>query len=218
MDVERYTATLSPRQRRIFLALDQYADAATGVLALVSVALQWLIGTPGAVVLAAVALVLPAELLSYGLNRLCKWLLPKPRRNRRYHDLISPWLRGSFPSFHTQFAATFGATFSMAVALLAPAAAQGLAGGVAALSMGLSVTVVAWSRLYLAVHDRVDVYGGLALGAALGAGVAAGAVATGWVPAGWVAWACVVGLVALVLAVSVWERRKRRPAGPASVR
>jgi hypothetical protein len=52
MDVERYTATLSPRQRRIFLALDQYADAATGVLALVSVALQLLIGTPGAVVLA----------------------------------------------------------------------------------------------------------------------------------------------------------------------
>ena len=129
MDVERYTATLSPRQRRIFLALDQYADAATGVLALVSVALQLLIGTPGAVVLAAVALVLPAGLLTYGLNRLCKWLLPKPRRNRRYHDLISPWLRGSFPSFHTQFAATFGATFSMAVALLAP---QGLAGGVAA--------------------------------------------------------------------------------------
>ena len=135
MDVERYTATLSPRQRRIFLALDQYADAATGVLALVSVALQLLIGTPGAVVLAAMALVLPAGLLTYGLNRLCKWLLPKPRRNRRYHDLISPWLRGSFPSFHTQFAATFGAAFSMAVALLAPAG--GLAGGLAALGASL---------------------------------------------------------------------------------
>jgi membrane-associated phospholipid phosphatase len=215
MDVERYTATLSPRQRRIFLALDQYADAATGVLALVSVALQLLIGTPGAVVLAAMALVLPAGLLTYGLNRLCKWLLPKPRRNRRYHDLISPWLRGSFPSFHTQFAATFGAAFSMAVALLAPAG--GLAGGVAVLSMGLSVALVAWSRLYLAVHDRVDVYGGLALGTALGVGVAAVAVATGWVPAGWPAWACVAGLVALVLAVSVWERRKRRPADPAPV-
>lgn len=211
MDVERYTATLSPRQRRIFLALDQYADAATGVLALLSAALQLLIGTPGAVVLAAVALVLPAGLLTYGVNRLCKWLLPKPRRNRRYHDLISPWLRGSFPSFHTQFAATFGATFSMAVALLAPAEARRLAGGVAALSMGLSVALVAWSRLYLAVHDRVDVYGGLALGAALGAGIAAGAVALGAVPAGWAAWACVAGLVALVLAVSVWERRKRRP-------
>jgi len=216
MDVERYTATLSPRQRRIFLALDQYADAATGVLALVSVALQLLIGTPCAVVLAAVALVLPAELLTYGLNRLCKWLLPKPRRNRRYHDLISPWLRGSFPSFHTQFAATFGATFSMAVALLAPAG--DLAGGVAALSMGLSVALVAWSRLYLAVHDRVDVYGGLALGTALGAGVAAGAVALRWVPQGWAAWACVAGLVGLVLAVSVWERRKRRPVDPAPVR
>jgi membrane-associated phospholipid phosphatase len=210
MDVERYTATLSPRQRRIFLALDQYADAATGVLALLSAALQLLIGTPGAVVLAALALVLPAGLLTYGVNRLCKWLLPKPRRNRRYHDLISPWLRGSFPSFHTQFAATFGATFSMAVALLAPAG--GLAGGVAALSMGLSVALVAWSRLYLAVHDRVDVYGGLALGAVLGAGVAAGAVALGVVPGGWAAWACLAGLVALVLAVSVWERRKRRPA------
>jgi hypothetical protein len=96
MDVERYTATLSPRQRRIFLALDQYADAATGVLALVSVALQLLIGTPGAVVLAAVALVLPAGLLTYGLNRLCKWLLPKPRRNRRAHERVTRGLRGSF--------------------------------------------------------------------------------------------------------------------------
>jgi membrane-associated phospholipid phosphatase len=216
MDVERYTATLSPRQRRIFLALDQYADAATGVLALLSAALQLLIGTPGAVVLAAVALVLPAGLLTYGANRLCKWLLPKPRRNRLYHDLISPWLRGSFPSFHTQFAATFGATFSMAVALLAPAG--GLASAVAALSMGLSVALVAWSRLYLAVHDRVDVYGGLMLGTTLGTGVAAGAVALGTVPGGWAAWACVTGLVALVLAVSVWERRKRRPARPAPAR
>ena len=51
MDVEQYLATLSPRQRRIFLALDQYADAATGLLALLSVALQLLIGTPGGVVL-----------------------------------------------------------------------------------------------------------------------------------------------------------------------
>src|SRR5690349_20025517 len=120
MDVERYTATLSPRQRRVFLALDQYADAATGLLALLSAALQLLYGTPGAVVLAATALVLPAALLTYALNRAYKWLLPKPRRNRRYHDLISPWLRGSFASFHTQFAAPFGATFAFGILLLAP--------------------------------------------------------------------------------------------------
>jgi membrane-associated phospholipid phosphatase len=211
MDLERYTATLSARQRRVFFALDQYADAATGALALLSVALQLLIGTPGAVVLAALALVLPAGLLTYALNRFCKWLLPKPRRNRLYHDLISPWLRGSFPSFHTQFAATFATTFVVAVALLAPGASRLLAGGLAAASMGLSVGLVAWSRLYLAVHDRIDVYGGLALGLGVGAGVAALAAGQGWVPDGAPAWAAVGGLTVLVLAVSLWERRKRRP-------
>ena len=210
MDVERYTATLTARQRRIFLALDQYADAATALLACLSVALQLLLGTPGAVVLAAIALVLPAGLLTYGLNRLCKWLLPKPRRNRLYHDLISPWLRGSFPSFHTQFAATFGATFVGSVALLTPAGLQAAAGGLAALSMGVSVALVAWSRLYLAVHDRVDVVGGLLLGIGVGGLVAGTAAAAPWVPAGLVAWSLIAGLAAGVLAVSLWERRKRR--------
>ena len=210
MDIERYTATLSPRQRQIFLVLDQYADAATGLLALLSVALQWLLGTPGPLLLAALALVFPASLLTYGLNRLCKAVLPKPRRNRRYHDLISPWLRGSFPSFHTQFAATFAATFCAAVTLLVPAGARLPAGGTALLSMGLSVAVVAWSRLYLAVHDQVDVYGGLLLGVGVGGGVAGVAIGLGWVPDGPGAW-ILVGLLAVgVLAVSLWERRKRR--------
>lgn len=209
MDVDRYLATLTPFQRRVFLALDQYADAATGLLALLSVAIQVGIGTPGAVLLAALALVTPAGLITYALNRVCKGLLPKPRANRRYHDLISPWLRGSFPSFHTQFAATFGAAFSTAVALLAPPTTLLPAGPLAAVSMGLSVALVAWSRLYLAVHDRADVYGGLALGVGAGAGTAAGAVGQGWVPAGAVGWGLLMLLVLLVLAVSVWERRKR---------
>ncbi|HUS17827.1 MAG TPA: phosphatase PAP2 family protein [Chloroflexia bacterium] len=210
MDVERYTATLTPRQRRIFLVLDQYADSATALLALLSVVLQLAIGTPPAVLLATLALVCPAGLLTYALNRLCKWLLPKPRGNRRYHDLISPWLRGSFPSFHTQFAATFAATFCTAVLLLMPPETRQLAAALALASMGPSVALVAWSRLYLAVHDQVDVYGGLVLGMGVGAGVAAAAVRLGLVPGGVSAGLLIAGLVALVLAVSVWERRKRR--------
>jgi len=47
-----------------------------------------------------------------------------------------------------------------------------------------TVTLVAWSRLFLAVHDRVDVYGGVALGIGIGGLVAWGAVAAGWVPSG----------------------------------
>jgi membrane-associated phospholipid phosphatase len=208
--LHRWTAELSGPQRRVFWLLDHYADAATGVLAALAALLQLAIGTPGAVVLAALALVLPAGLLTYGVNRLCKALLPKPRANRAYHALISPWLRGSFPSFHTQFAATFAMTFVAVVGLLEPPERRGPALLVGFASMGVSVTLVAWSRLYLAVHDRVDVYGGVIIGVLLGLLVAWVAVAQGWVPTGSLAAAMIAGLAALVLAISLWERRKRR--------
>ncbi|MDQ2809049.1 MAG: phosphatase PAP2 family protein [Chloroflexota bacterium] len=213
MDAQRYAALLTPGRRRVFLLLDQYADGATGALALASLAAQWAVGTPGSTLLTALALVFPAGLITYGLNRLCKALLPKPRQNRHYHALISPWLRGSFPSFHTQFATTFAATFVTAVTLLVPPEARPLAGGLAGVTMGGSVALVAWSRLYLAVHDRVDVLGGVVLGALVGSGVAAGLIRAGWVPTGAPAWAGLAGLVGTVLAVSLWERRKRRAAG-----
>jgi membrane-associated phospholipid phosphatase len=212
MDSRRYLATLTHRQRRVFLWLDQYADAGTAGLALISLGTQAALGTDGAVLLAALALVFPAGLLTYAVNRACKALIPKPRTNRHYHDLISPWLHGSFPSFHTQFASTFAATFVTAVSLLVPPPARLPAGGLALLTMGLSVALVAWSRLYLNVHDRVDVFGGLILGTLAGAGVAAAAIAAGWVPQGAWAWGGLAGLVATVLAVSLWERRKRRSA------
>ena len=215
MDAQRYAALLTPSRRRVFLLLDHYADGATGALALGSLAAQWALGTPGSLLLTALALVFPAGLITYGLNRLCKALLPKPRQNRPYHALISPWLRGSFPSFHSQFATTFAATFITAVTLLVPQEARLLAGGLAGATMGLSVALVAWSRLYLAVHDRVDVIGGVVLGAFVGAGVAAGSIWAGWVPTGALAWAGLAGLVGTVLAVSLWERRKRRSAGEA---
>ena len=120
------------------------------------------------------------------------------------HALISPWLRGSFPSFHTQFAATFAMTFVAVIGLVEPPERRGLALLVGFASMGVSVTLVAWSRLYLAVHDRVDVYGGVIIGFMIGLLVAWVAVTRGWVPVG--------GLAALVLAISVWERRKRTVA------
>ncbi len=208
--MQQWTAGLSGPQRRVFWLLDHYADAATGVLAALAALLQLLIGTPGAVVLAALALVLPAGLLTYAINRVCKAFVPKPRANRTYHALISPWLRGSFPSFHTQFAATFAMTFVTVIGLLAAPDQRGLALLVGLLSMGVSVTLVAWSRLYLAVHDRVDVYGGLIIGLLVGVVVGGVAVAQGWVPSGGLALALIVGLTALVLAISVWERRKRR--------
>jgi len=207
--LRRWTAELTGPQRWVFWALDHYADTATAGLAVGSAALQLLIGTPGGVVLAAVALVLPAGLLTYAVNRLCKALLPKPRANRTYHALISPWLRGSFPSFHTQFAATFGATFVAAIGLLSPPEGRGGALALAALSMGSEVALVAWSRAFLAVHDRVDIYGGLVFGVAIGVGVAALAAAQGWVPTGLVAWILIAGLAILVFGISVWERRKR---------
>ena len=51
--------------------------------------------------------------------------------------------------------------------------------------MGLSVALVAWSRLYLAVHDRIDVYGGLVWVIGVGGGRGAAlAAAQGWVPSG----------------------------------
>ena len=210
--LQRWTAELSGPQRRVFWLLDHYADAATGVLAALAALLQLLIGTPGAVVLGALALVLPAGLLTYGVNRLCKALLPKPRANRSYHALISPWLRGSFPSFHTQFAATFAMTFVAVIGLVEPPERRGLALLVGFASMGVSVTLVAWSRLYLAVHDRVDVYGGVIIGVLIGLLVAWVAVTRGWVPGGGLALALIAGLAALVLAISVWERRKRTVA------
>ncbi len=210
MDARRYAAQLTPGRRRVFLLLDHYADGATGALALSSLAVQWAVGTPGSTLLAALALVFPAGLITYGLNRLCKALLPKPRQNRLYHDLISPWLRGSFPSFHTQFATTFAATFVTAVTLLMPPDTRFLVGSLACLTMGMSVALVAWSRLYLAVHDRVDVVGGVVLGALVGAGVAAGAICAGWLPTGAPAWVGLAGLVGTVLMVSLWERRKRQ--------
>jgi membrane-associated phospholipid phosphatase len=162
------------------------------------------------VVLGALALVLPAGLLTYAVNRLCKALLPKPRANRSYHALISPWLRGSFPSFHTQFAATFAMTFVAVIGLVEPPERLALALLVGFASMGVSVALVAWSRLYLAVHDRVDVYGGVVLGVLIGLLVAWIAVTPGWLPGGDLAWAMIAGLAALVLAISLWERRKRR--------
>ena len=208
--LQRWTAELSGPQRRVFWLLDHYADAATGVLAAGAAGLQLLIGTPGAVVLGALALVLPAGLLTYAVNRLCKALLPKPRANRRYHALISPWLRGSFPSFHTQFAATFAMTFVAVIGLVDPPERRGPALLVGFASMGVSVALVAWSRLYLAVHDRVDVYGGVILGILIGLLVAGVAVTQGWLPGGGLAWGMIAGLAALVLAISLWERRKRR--------
>jgi membrane-associated phospholipid phosphatase len=208
--LQRWTAELSGPQRRVFWLLDHYADAATGVLAALAAGLQLLIGTPGAVVLGALALVLPAGLLTYAVNRLCKALLPKPRANRSYHALISPWLRGSFPSFHTQFAATFAMTFVAVIGLVEPPERLALALLVGFASMGVSVALVAWSRLYLAVHDRVDVYGGVILGVLIGLLVAGVAVTQGWLPGGGLAWALIAGLAALVLAISLWERRKRR--------
>jgi membrane-associated phospholipid phosphatase len=207
--MRRWTEELSGPQRRVFWALDHYADGATVAMAALSAALQWLIGTPGPVIVAALALVLPAGLLTYAANRLCKALLPKPRANRTYHALISPWLRGSFPSFHTQFAATFGATFVAAVTLLSPPGRQEAAFLVSALSMGIEVAVVAWSRAFLAVHDRLDIYGGLGFGVVIGVAVAWAAAAAGWVPAGAPAWAMIAGLAGLVFGISVWERRKR---------
>jgi membrane-associated phospholipid phosphatase len=208
--LQRWTAELSGPQRPVFWLLDHYADAATGVLAALAAGLQLLIGTPGAVVLGALALVLPAGLLTYAVNRVCKALLPKPRANRSYHALISPWLRGSFPSFHTQFAATFAMTFVAVIGLVEPPERLALALLVGFASMGVSVALVAWSRLYLAVHDRVDVYGGVILGVLIGLLVAGIAVTQGWLPGGGLAWALIAGLAALVLAISLWERRKRR--------
>src|SRR5262249_19449444 len=131
--MQRWTGELRGTQRPVFWLLDHYADGATAILAALSALVQWGIGTPGATILAALALVLPAGLLTYIANRLCKALLPKPRANRTYHTLISPWLRGSFPSFHTQFAATFGATFVAAIGLLSPPGAGGWAALAAAL-------------------------------------------------------------------------------------
>jgi F0F1-type ATP synthase assembly protein I len=78
--------------------------------------------------------------------------------------------------------------------------------------MGVSVALVAWSRLYLAVHDRVDVYGGVIIGVLIGLLVAWVAVTRGWVPGGGLALALIAGLAALVLAISLWERRKRTAA------
>ena len=207
--MRRWTEELSGPQRRVFWALDHYADGATVAMAALSAALQWLIGTPGPVIVAALALVLPAGLLTYVVNRLCKALLPKPRANRTYHALISPWLRGSFPSFHTQFAATFGATFVAAVTLLSPPAQQAPAFLVSVLSMGTEVAVVAWSRAFLAVHDRIDIYGGLAFGIGIGVAVAWVAATAPWVPTGAPAGAMIAGLAGLVFGISVWERRKR---------
>jgi hypothetical protein len=101
-------------------------------------------------------------------------------------------------------------TFVAVIGLLEPPDRRGLALLVGLATMGVSVTLVAWSRLYLAVHDRVDVYGGLVIGVGIGLLVAGVAVAQGWVPTGGLALALIGGLAVLVLAISLWERRKRR--------
>ena len=77
------------------------------------------------------------------------------------------------------------------------------------LSMGSEVAIVAWSRAFLAVHDRIDIVGGLVIGVGIGVGVAGLAAAQGWQPGGLLAWALIAGLAGLVFAISVWERRKR---------
>jgi hypothetical protein len=59
----------------------------------------------------------------------------------------------------------------------------------------------------------VDVYGGVILGVLIGLLVAGVAVTQGWLPGGGLAWALIAGLAALVLAISLWERRKRRGSG-----
>lgn len=210
--VERYVASLSVWQRRVFVALDHYADGATILLALISIALQLRAGTSGRSLLAALALVLPASVLTYAANRALKARVRKPRRHRLYALLTQPSHGDSFPSLHTQFAATFGACFVTAVALLAPEGTRRGAASMAGVSMGLSVAFVGWSRLYLGVHDRVDVIGGALIGAAIGVAVPAAAAALGLLallPGAAAPW-MVALLVMFVLVLNLSERRYRR--------
>jgi membrane-associated phospholipid phosphatase len=176
---------------------------------LASTAVQCLVGTPGGTILAAVALMLPVGVLTYFANRICKLLWPKQRRNLLYDELVSGWVRGSFPSFHSQFGATLGTTFSTAVVLLGPAQGKLQAGALAVLTMALPLALVAWSRLYLGVHDIVDIFGGVLIGASLGATWAGIAIALAWVPAGAFAWTQVAGLAVFVFGLGSWERHRR---------
>ena len=100
------------------------AGAGATTFVLTAAAVQWLAGTAGDTILAALALMFPASLLAYTMNRLCKRFLRKQRPNRLYDEMGAPWVRGSFPSFHSQFGAALGATFCTSIALLAPEGAR----------------------------------------------------------------------------------------------
>jgi membrane-associated phospholipid phosphatase len=204
-----YLESLRPAQRWVYLALDQYSDVATNVLAGMALVLQLALGTPPGVLLSGLALVCPAALATLLVNQLCRRLIEKPRPSRLYERLSPSPIRSSFPSFHSQFAATFAAAFTTAMVLLLPPGTRGLAAGVAAASMGASVLLVAWSRLYLGVHDLVDVLAGVVLGVTVGAGVVIVAVHASLVPTGATAWAAVLLLVALELVGLIYVRRRR---------
>lgn len=128
-----------------------------------------MIGNQFQVLIFSISLML-FSLIAFLLSNLLIKNLFKTKRPTQYskNKQGNGVFKGSFPSFHSQFAAGEATTYIVVIALYSPEVVRSTATIIAIFTAGAASIIVAWSRVSLNQHYPRDAIGGIGLGILIG--------------------------------------------------